>query len=304
MIPDFQSIMLPLLQLLVDKQVHKSLELKKLISDKFNLTEDERKELLSSGTQFKIDNRVYWAISYLKNANLIHYPSRGSYQITENGLKILANAPEKINIKFLKTIPEFKQWQDTYRNKQTTPTNVEHSEVIDEITPDELLDSSYSKLLEVLSIDLIDKIKSCTPRFFEILVIDLLIKMGYGGSRAEAGKILGKSHDGGIDGLIKEDKLGLDTIYIQAKKWDSAVPISQIRDFAGSLLSKKAKKGIFITTSSFPRTAYDFAASIEPKIVLIDGTELAELMIENNIGVATKRNYEVKRIDLDYFEEV
>lgn len=304
MIPDFQSIMLPLLQLLADKQVHKSLELKKLISDKFNLTEDERKELLSSGAQFKIDNRVYWAISYLKNANLVQYPLRGSYQITENGLKILANAPEKINIKFLKSIPEFKLWQDTYRNKQTTPTNIEHSEVVDQITPDELLDSSYSKLVEVLSIDLIDKIKSCTPRFFEILVIDLLINMGYGGSRAEAGKILGKSHDGGIDGLIKEDKLGLDTIYVQAKKWENAVPISQIRDFAGSLLSKKAKKGIFITTSSFPRTAYDFVESIEPKIVLIDGTELAELMIENNIGVATKRNYEVKRIDLDYFEEV
>jgi restriction system protein len=295
--------MLPLLKILGDNQVHKSVELRTKIGDIFSLTEEERRELLPSGMPI-LNNRVYWAISYLKNAGLLSYPEKGHYKISEKGLEVLSNPPEKINLKFLRSIPEFKQWQASYKPQKAIPVpEVEQEEILSEITPDELLESSFAKLQDVLSIDLIEKIKSCTPEFFEGLVVDLLIKMGYGGSRSEAGKVLGKSHDGGVDGLIKEDKLGLDIIYIQAKKWDNTVPVSQVRDFAGSLLSKKARKGIFITTANFPRSAYEFIASIEPKIVLIDGEQLAELMIENNLGVAVKKSYEVKKIDLDYFEE-
>ncbi len=302
MIPDFQTLMRPVLQILMDKKIHKAIDIRGLIIENFKLSEEERNELLPGGSQAKIDNRVHWALSYLKKANLVQSPVRGSHEITQNGLKIFESAPERITIKFLKTIPEFKQWQDEY--KLSREEAVHNPEIGDtESTPDELLESSYSRLIESLSIDLIEKIKTCSPTFFENLVVDLLIKMGYGGSRAEAGKVIGKSGDGGIDGLIKEDKLGLDTIYIQAKKWEAAVPVSQIRDFAGSLMGKKAKKGIFITTSSFPKSAYEFVANIESKIVLIDGNELADLMIEHNVGVAIKRTYEVKRLDIDYFEE-
>jgi restriction system protein len=295
--------MLPLLKILGDNQVHKSAELKVKISDLFSLTEEERRELLPSGTQLTIANRVYWAISYLKMAGLLSSPEKGSYTITVKGLEVLSNPPEKINIKFLRTIPEYKEWQERSKSSKVNPPAAGQGDTISEITPDELLESSFAKLQDVLSLDIIDKIKSCTPEFFEGLVVDLLIRMGYGGSRSEAGKVLGKSHDGGVDGLIKEDKLGLDIIYIQAKKWDNTVPVSQVRDFAGSLLSKKARKGIFITTATFPKSAYEFIASIEPKIVLIDGEQLAELMIENNLGVTIKKSYEVKKIDLDYFEE-
>jgi restriction system protein len=297
--------MLPLLKLLGDNQVHKSAELRAKISDLFSLTEEERRELLPSGTQFTIANRVYWAISYLKNAGLLSYPVKGSYQITAKGSDVLKNPPEKINLKFLSTIPEYKQWKEKGKLTKASPEPAAGlEETISEITPDELLETSFAKLQDVLSIEIIEKIKSCSPEFFEALVVDLLIKMGYGGSRIEAGKVLGKSHDGGVDGLIKEDKLGLDIIYIQAKKWDNTVSVSQVRDFAGSLLSKKARKGILITTATFPKSAYEFIASIEPKIVLIDGEQLAELMIENNLGVTVKKSYEVKKIDIDYFEEV
>ncbi len=170
-------------------------------------------------------------------------------------------------------------------------------------TPEELLEMAYQKLHTELSKEVLEIVKSCSPAFFERLVIDLLITMGYGGSRREAGQAMGKSGDGGIDGLIKEDKLGLDVIYLQAKKWENAVPVKEIRDFTGALASKKAKKGIFITTSSFPKSAYDFVSQVEYKIILIDGERLADLMIENSVGLSTINTYHVKTIDFDYFED-
>lgn len=306
MIPDFQTIMLPLLKLLGDKEEHDLQNLVAKICDKHKLTDAEREELLPSGRQKIISNRVAWARIYLQKANLMESPKRATFKITEQGLKVLSNNPKRIDIKFLKSIPEFKEWQTTFAYQGKKGSN-ETSQSTDEIetkkTPEELLDYSFAKLKEELATELIDKIKSCTPAFFERLVIDLLIKMGYGGSRKEAGEIKGKSGDGGIDGIIKEDKLGLDTIYVQAKKWNDTVPVGQVRDFAGSLLSKKAKKGIFISTSNYPKGAYEFVSSIEPKIILIDGKQLAELMIEHNVGLATKINYEVKKIDMDYFDE-
>ena len=308
MIPDYQTLMLPLLEQLSDQKEHELQELIKTLSDKFNLTDEERNELLPSGNQEVINNRVGWARTYLKKANLLTSPRRATFKITEQGIQVLNKKPTKIDVKFLQGLDNFKKWQISY---QTNYQNKKESELIEENiaeieqgkTPEELLDYSFQKLKDELAVELIDKIKSCSPVFFERLVVDLLIKMGYGGSRKEAGQIIGKSGDGGIDGIIKEDKLGLDTIYVQAKKWENTVPVGQVRDFAGSLLSKKAKKGIFISTSNYPKGAYEFVSSIEPRIVLIDGKELAELMIQHNVGMATKSIYELKKLDLDYFEE-
>ncbi len=308
MIPDYQTLMLPLLEQLSDQKEHELQELIKTLSDKFNLTDEERNELLPSGNQEVINNRVGWARTYLKKANLLTSPRRATFKITEQGIQVLNKKPTKIDVKFLQGLDDFKKWQISY---QTNYQNKKESELIEENiaeieqgkTPEELLDYSFQKLKDELAVELIDKIKSCSPVFFERLVVDLLIKMGYGGSRKEAGQIIGKSGDGGIDGIIKEDKLGLDTIYVQAKKWENTVPVGQVRDFAGSLLSKKAKKGIFISTSNYPKGAYEFVSSIEPRIVLIDGKELAELMIQHNVGMATKSIYELKKLDLDYFEE-
>jgi len=307
MIPDFQKIMLPTLEILADKKEHSLQDLILRISDKFKLTEEERNELVPSGVQTKMYNRVTWVLTHFKKAHLVYNARRGVFGITQEGMKILESNPQRIDLKFLKEIPEYKQWKDSYIKDWQYAHSPNKKEIVEEIetdkTPEELLDYSYVRLKEELAIELIEKIKDCSPIFFERLVVDLLIKMGYGGSRKEAGKVIGKSGDGGIDGIINEDKLGLDTIYIQAKKWETIVPITQIRDFAGSLLSKKAKKGIFLSTSDYPKSAYDFVSSIEPKIILINGKQLAELMIEYGVGVATKMNYEVKKVDSDYFEE-
>jgi len=305
MIPDFQKIMLPLLKVVSDGDEHPLREVINKISDEFRLSEEERAELLPSGNQPIIDNRVGWVRTYLKKAQLLESPRRGVLKISQAGKQLLESKPEKIDVRFLKTLPGFKEWHESSSSKddEITPL-IEKTEIETGKTPEELLEYSFVSIKEQLASELLDKVKSSTPAFFEILVIDLLIKMGYGGSRKEAGQVMGKSGDGGIDGLIKEDKLGLDTIYVQAKRWENQVTIHQVRDFAGSLLGKKAKKGIFITTSSYPGSAKEFVGSIEPKIVLIDGKELAELMIEYNVGVATKKAYEVKRLDTDYFDEV
>lgn len=304
MVPDFQSLMLPLLRLLGDKQIHKSSDLVTQIADHFKLSDEDRNEMLPSGTQLKLTNRVHWAISHMKHAGLLEYTSRGRCMITEVGLQVVANPPEMVNLKYLRTFQMFKEWQDASKsNKGSNVEPLNGSEGTAAATPDEMMEASYAELTRVLRSDILEKIKSCSPKFFEQLVIDLLLKMGYGGSKMEAGEVLGRTNDGGIDGLIKEDRLGLDTIYVQAKKWENYVPVSQVRDFAGALLSKKAKKGIFITTSSFPNSAKEFVASIEPRIVLIDGPQLAELMIEHDLGVSVKKTFAVKKLDIDYYEE-
>jgi len=303
MIPDFQTIMLPMLQVLSDGKTLHFRDLVNELAKVFKLTEVELHQLLSSGNQEVFKNRVAWATTHLKKSELIASEKRSYFTITKNGIKVLESKPDIINLKFLKTIPEFAQWRGTFKQtKETTPeTVVEQTQPVK--TPDELMEDSYGSLKDELVADLLSQIKSCSPVFFERLVIDLLTKMGYGGSRQEAGRVLGKTGDGGIDGVINEDKLGLDTIYVQAKRWENYVPVSQVRDFAGALLSKKAKKGVFITTSSFPKTAHDFVKSIEPRIVLIDGIQLANYMIEFDLGVTIKTRYDIKKIDGDYFNE-
>lgn len=305
MIPDYQTIMLPLLKTMSDEKTHKLRELIEILAVHFQLTEDEKKELLPSGTQAIFDNRVGWAKFYLEKANLLKTERRGSYHITDFGQKFLKLNPTELRTKDLEEFKAFKEFKQSINVKneidETDQGNHEYGE--SNKTPEEALEYAYQKLKNDLSRDLLDTIKNCSPSFFEKLVIDLLTKMGYGGSRKDAGKALGKSGDGGIDGIIKEDKLGLDTIFIQAKRWENAVPVREIRDFAGALLSKKARKGIFITTSSFPQSAYDFVNSIEHKIILIGGESLTNLMFEFNVGLSTQSAYEVKRIDSDYFEE-
>ncbi|MDR1739168.1 MAG: restriction endonuclease [Bacteroidales bacterium] len=304
-IPDFQAIMLPLLKQIQDGKEYKLDTIVDLMARKFKITDEERKELLPSGQTFVFGSRVGWARTYMKKAGLIDTPKRGYMKITNRGLNVLKENPIVINVPYLKQFPQFLEWQSI--KKEDTQTGLEigttQSESINRQTPEELLDYSYSQLREGLAIELIEKIKECSPSFFERLVIDLLIKMGYGGSRQEAGRVVGKSGDGGIDGIINEDKLGLDSIYIQAKRWEDSVGRPEIQKFIGALAGQGAKKGIFITTSCFTKDANEYLPKNDTKIVLIDGRRLAELMIEYGVGVATKINYEIKRMDIDYFEE-
>lgn len=301
MIPDYQSIMLPLLKKISDGKTYKFRDVLDSLIEDFGLTEAEQKELLPSGTQPIIDNRVGWANTYLKKAGLVVAEKRGYLKITELGVKVLEENPKEINVRFLRQFPDFQNFTKTKKNG-----TVKAKEIVDveeeEQTPEEMIEYAHQKLSNDLSQELIETIKGCSPRFFENLVVDLLLAMGYGGSKADAGKAIGKSNDGGIDGIIKEDKLGLDIIYVQAKRWENTVPVREVRDFAGALLAKKAKKGIFITTSDFPRSAIEYVNQIEPKLILVDGKRLGDLMIEFNVGVSTQRIYRVKKIDTDYFE--
>lgn len=305
MIPDYQTIMLPLLKTMSDDKTHRLRELIEILQNHFQLSDSDRKELLPSGSQAIFDNRVGWAKFYLEKANLLKTEKRGSYRITDVGMNFLKSNPSELRSRDLEKFKAFNEFKQSIISKNETENsdNFIQENIDSNKTPEEALEYAYLKLKNDLSRDLLDTIKGCSPSFFEKLVVDMLTKMGYGGSRKDAGKALGKTGDGGIDGIIKEDKLGLDTIYIQAKRWENVVPVREIRDFAGALLSKKARKGIFITTSSFPQSAYENVNSIEHRIILIDGARLTELMFEFNVGLSTQSTYDVKKIDSDYFEE-
>ena len=302
-IPDFQTLMLPLLKHIEDNIEHSNTETMQYLASSFNLTEEQKKEMLPSKKQPVFYNRVAWAKAYLKMAGLIENTKRGHFKITIKGSEILKQNPPIINLKFLKEIPEYKTFVDNWKNSNTTSDVIAENEAIETNTPEEVLDISYQSIRKALAQDLLSKIKSCPPSFFEILVVELLVKMGYGGSLDDAGKAVGKSGDEGIDGIIKEDKLGLDVIYIQAKRWEGGVGRPEIQKFVGALAGQGAKKGIFITTSRFTPDAKEYMPRNETKIVLIDGEQLAQLMIDYNLGVTTQTTYEIKRIDSDYFEE-
>ncbi len=305
MIPSYEEIMLPLLRMLEDRQEHSLQEADDFLSEQFNLSDEERRELLPSGQQPVFRNRLGWARTYMKKAGLLSTPRRAHFQITERGLALLNENPTEINAQLLTRYQEFVDFKLIKKVKgPDNDSDENHYDIMTDKTPEESLEYAYQKLRSELAKDVLDVVKRCSPVFFEKLVVDLLIRMGYGGSRKDAGQALGKSGDGGIDGIIKEDKLGLDTIYLQAKRWENPVPVKEIRDFTGALASKKARKGIFITTSTFPQSVYEFVTQVEYKIVLIDGEQLANFMIENNVGLSTVTDYQVKRIDTDYFEEV
>jgi restriction system protein len=291
--------MLPLLELLADGQDHRLRDLVQSVADRFELSDKERTEMLPSGQQTMISNRVGWAKTYLKKAGLLANPVRGIVQITDDGKTLLRHKPARIDNELLRKYGSF---ADFY--KKTAPVAIEddHPEVA--VTPEESLESAYGILHDALADELLDKVKSCSSTFFERLVVDLLVSMGYGGSLADAGQAIGKSGDGGIDGIIKEDKLGLDVVCIQAKRWDRTVGRPEVQAFAGSMEGIRAKKGVLITTANFSKEAADYVSRIERKIVLIDGRRLAELMIEHDIGVSTARSFVVKKLDFDYFEGV
>jgi restriction system protein len=294
--------MLPLLRLAADQQPHRFREIVNQIANTLQLTTAERTELLGSGTQTVLMNRVSWARTYLKQAEALSTPERGCLQITERGLKLLANHPEGITLALLQQFPEFQAFKQRKRHKDPDREIQWDSDIIFDDTPEDILASAYRVLSESLEQELLEAVKQATPKFFEHLVVDLLVKMGYGGNRTDAGQALGKTGDGGIDGIINEDRLGLDVIYIQAKRWEGTVGRPDIQRFAGALQGQRAKKGVFITTSNFSREAKEYAALIETRIILIDGTRLAELMVEHNIGVSIVEAYEVKKLDSDYFE--
>lgn len=300
-IPGFQKFMLPLLKFVSDKKEHSTNEALEYIALEFNLTEEQQNEWLPSGNQKVFSNRVFWAKSYLKMAGLIENTKRAHFKITERGLLTLNENPEEINIKYLKKFPDFLELSEGWKNSSTNNDNEE--EIQTPQTPEELLENSYQDIRKSLAQEILSKIKLCSPFFFEKLVVELLVKMGYGGSRTDAGKAIGKSGDEGIDGIIKEDKLGLDIIYIQAKRWESVVGRPEIQKFVGALAGQGAKKGIFITTSRFTIDARDYIPRNETKIVLIDGEHLANLLIDNDLGVSKQVVYEIKKIDLDFFEE-
>jgi restriction system protein len=297
-IPDYQSLMLPLLKFLADQKEHSLREAIDSLAGQFRLSEAERRELLPSGQQPVFHNRVGWARTYMKKALLLEATRRGFFRITRRGLDVLKQNPPAINVRFLDSFDEFREFRTTRRERtnEKEETGSGHEE-----TPEEALESAYQNLRDTLANDLLQQIKSSPPSLFERIVIELLVKMGYGGSRQDAGKAIGQSGDEGIDGIIKEDRLGLDIIYIQAKRWENTVGRPEIQKFAGALQGQRAKKGIFITTSSFSKEAHDYASRIDSKIVLIDGEQLTQFMIDHNIGVAPVSNYEVKRVDSDYF---
>lgn len=305
-IPDTSSIQLPLLKLLSDKKEHSYRESLERLSDIFQVSENERKQLIPSGLKRTFDTRVLWAISQLRNAGLLENTRRGVFKITDRGLTVLKENPNKIDTKYLKQFPEFLEFLGAVKSDQeeTTKEITEEFEK-DEKAPLEVFEESYQEIRQNLAHDLLNQVKNCPPDLFERLVVQLLVKMGYGGSEKEAGKALGKSHDGGIDGVIKKDILGLDVIYIQAKRWkDTIVGRPEIDKFVGALDRTHSRDGIFITTSKFTTEAKENPSTTNHKIILIDGNQLVQHMIDYGIGVSTDKSYEIKKMDPDYFTDL
>ncbi len=316
-VPDYQRCMRPLLRLACDEREHSVAEAIERLAHEFALTEDDRREPLPSGRQGKFDNRVGWARTYLQKAGLLETTGRSKFRITSRGIAVMQKDPPVINDKFLRQFPEFMEFQrrtnkpdEPVADRQIVPVAAKPVPVRQQVmlavqvpdqTPEETLDASYQTLRRNLAQELLERVKRSTPRFFERLVVDLLVAMGYGGSRRDAGQAIGMSGDEGIDGIIKEDRLGLDVVYIQAKRWEGTVGRPTIQAFAGSLEGQRARKGVLITTSQFSKDAQDYVGRIEKRIVLVDGEQLAQLMIDFGIGVAEVGTYTVKKVDSDFF---
>ncbi len=303
-VPDYQSIMLPFLQIAGDGQEHYIGDVVDQIANHFGLSEEDRRDRVPSGTKFRLDDRVAWARAYMKQAGLIEPITRGYFRITQRGLDVLNSGVTAINVRYLQQFPEFVAFQERSRRSVTDSTDLHpQDEINDQKTPVETLEEGYQALRNELAASLIERIKTCSPRFFERLVVDLLVAMGYGGSRKDAGRAIGQSGDGGIDGIINEDRLGLDVVYIQAKRWENTVGRPVVQAFADSLEGVRARKGVMITTSSYSKEAKDYVERIEKRIILIDGIQLAQYMMDYNIGATEVATYTVKKMDLDYFGE-
>ncbi len=306
-VPGYQEFMLPLLRIAGDANEHSVVEAMATLAVQMKISDEDREALLPSGTQTQFSNRVGWAVTYLTKSMLIEKTGRGRFKITPRGVDVLKNSPARIDNKFLEQFPEYQAFKTKKKEKLASVGGTKDGDagVADPvITPDEQLELAYNELRETLADDLLHRVRAGTPKFFEKLVVELLVAMGYGGSREDAAQVVGKSGDGGIDGVIKEDRLGLDMVYVQAKRVESGIGPGAIREFVGSLGEHKANKGVFITSGDFTSGARDAAAKAHSRIVLIDGEQLAEFMIDHGVGVTVHQTYTVKKLDSDYFEGV
>ena len=302
-IPDFQKLMLPLVEALANGQEQTMRQLTESLADRSHLTEAERSELLPSGQQTIFSNRVAWSKSHLKAAGLLASPSRGRVRIAPLGLQVLAEKPPALNVKYLKRFPAYCEFIGKSEPKTAGVEAANAALIEQEQTPRELIDASYESLARATAADLLSRLKQCSPAFFESVVVRLLIAMGYGGV-AGHGSVTGKSGDAGIDGIIHQDKLGLDVVCIQAKRWEGAVGRPIVQQFVGSMDYHRSKKGVVLTTSTYTKDGLDFVHRIEgKKVVLIDGHRLADLMIEHNLGVTTTKTYTLKEVSNDFFDE-
>jgi restriction system protein len=311
-IPDYQSLMLPVLRVSAEGE-HRVIDVIDQIADVFGLSAAERQQLLPSGKQRVLHNRIHWARFYLTKAGLIDVPSRGHFVVTEAGRALLAKSPDRIDVALLEKLsPAFQEFQNGQRHGDQNGGAAERALVAAPVasalpanTPEEQIESAYRALHSALASDLVERVMRNSPAFFERLIIELLVKMGYGGSHTDAAKQLGRSGDGGVDGVINEDRLGLDRVYIQAKCYsaDRSVGRPDVQGFLGSLVGQGASKGVFVTTSTFSGHAREFVRHLPQRIILIDGTTLAELMIEHGVGVRTNRAIELKKLDEDFFAD-
>lgn len=304
MIPDYQTFMLPLLRSVADGEVRRTSDLLPQLADEFRLTDSERSALVPSGRATVLYSRVQWARTYMYQAGLLSSPRRGYISISGEGRKVLAACPNRIDLAFLRQYPAFLDFEGRSKASAAAAGAVEPSApAASAETPDETLERTWREVRSQVAAELLERARAASPRFFEELVVRLLVAMGYGGSYADAAAVVGTAGDEGIDGIIKEDRLGLDALYVQAKRWQHVVGRPVVHAFAGSLDGARARKGVMITTSSFTAEAKSYVGQIEKRIVLIDGVMLAELMIEHGVGVAADRTYVVPRIDLDFFDE-
>jgi restriction system protein len=302
-IPDYQSLMLPILQVIRDQQETPLARLREQMAEQLRLSNEDLAERLASGSQTVFSNRIAWAVQFLKEASAVQAVRRGVYTITDRGLLLLRNSSSGITVKTLRQFPEFLEFQGD-RPADPAALTVSASQPEAKETPEEALERNSKLLHDALANDLLETVRNGTPAAFEQLVVDLLLAMGYGGSDEDAGKVVGRSGDGGVDGIIKQDRLGLDAVYVQAKRWKDVVGSPELMKFSGGLTGKRASKGVFITTSGFTRDASEYAERLSQKIVLIDGRELASLMIKYNVGVTRAQKYELKRLDQGYFDSL
>ncbi len=303
-VPKFTEAMRPIMELAEDGNEHSIREAIDAVSELFHLSEEEKNRRLPSGTGTYIKDRTSWALTYLSKAQLLERTKRGYFRITRRGLDLMAEKPERIDLRTLEKFEEFVSFKNLRTIPKTDSTNSLAIESVPE-TPTELMETGYANLQASLTQELLDKIKANSPRFFEELVVELMLKMGYGGFREDAGDVTGKPGDGGIDGIINEDRLGIDAIHIQAKKWEGPVGRPELQRFVGALQGKGANKGIFVTSSTFSDEAKKYAQGNlrDIRLVTIDGRRLAELMIEFGIGVTKVKSYDIMKLDTDYFDE-
>lgn len=301
-VPDFQTIMRPLLAQLEDGADRSIREVRDKLAEHFELTDEDLAEQIPSGRAKTFQNRVGWATTYLYRTGLIERPKRSTYRISSRGREVLASNPEKVDLQVLSQFDEFNEFRQsrpgakkTTLGESATPTDSSSE------TPEEQIDAAYLELRSALAADLLDRVFERSPEFFEQLVLDVLHAMGYGGSHGGAVQRLGRTNDEGVDGVISEDELGLDLIYVQAKRWIDPVSRPEIQKFFGALHGKRANKGVFITMSSFTKGAAEYAEGVTPRVILVDGKDLTRLMIDYGVGVSVAKEYQLKRIDLDYF---